>query len=177
MRSRSRNAGETDAAYDSWEKGWKLYRDQKANPTVATEDANWKKLYIVHKVLVRPQSSLTTKLRTGIIGLRTFLFRMKVLGTDFPTCECGAPKQDAQYILVCPGHAEGREGMMRKGGADTLQGLLKTPKGAKALTNWWMQRGLQEQYKLVREMIWEIENGGKVAAGIAGQSELTGQQQ
>ena len=68
--------------------------------------------------------------------------------------------------------------MMRQGGASTLQGLLTTPKkGAKALTNWWMQRGLQEQYALAREMIREIENDGRIAAEAAGQSELANQQE
>ena len=66
---------------------------------------------------------------------------------------------------------------MRQGGASTLQGLLTTPKGAKALTNWWMQRRLQEQYALAREMIWVIENDGRIAAEAAGQSELANQQE
>jgi len=147
----------TTAAEDQWETGWRMYKEGKRRQTTSTEDVNWRKLHIVHKVLVRPQSSLITQLRTGIIGLKAFLFRMKVPGVDSPECECGAPRQDAAHILECNNYEDGREQMFQSGGSRTLYTLLTTPRGAKALTNWWMQQGLQEQYKLAKDMIGELE--------------------
>ena len=40
-----------------------------------------------------------------------------------------------------------------------------------------MQRGLQEQYALAREMVGEIENDERIAAEAAGQPELASQQE
>ena len=148
----------TSAAEEQWEKGWKKYKEKKRHQTVATEDTNWRRLFIIHKVLVRPQSSLATQLRTGVIGLRHFLHRMRVPGIGSPECPCGAPKQDVQHILECEHHEAGRERMFGQGGSRDLHTLLTTPEGAKALTRWWMQQGLQEQYSLAREMINEMED-------------------
>ena len=106
----------TTATENQWEIGWRLYKQKKRHQTTATEDVNWRKLHIVHKVLVRPQSSLVTQLRTGIIGLRAFLYHMKVPASKHRNANAGPPdKTRPKYWNVMTTRTVGNRCSRREG--------------------------------------------------------------
>ena len=56
-----------------------------------------------HEGLTKAESSLLTQARTGAIGLRDFLFRVRVPGIPTPLCECGQGRETVEHLVVwCP---------------------------------------------------------------------------
>jgi len=56
--------------------------------------------------LTKVKSSLFTQLRTGVIGLNAFLFRMKVRDVNTLLCRCVGVLEIAVYIFLnCPEYA------------------------------------------------------------------------
>ena len=56
-----------------------------------------------HEGLTKAKSSLLTQARTGDIGLRDFLFKVKVPGVATPYCECGEGRETVEHLVVwCP---------------------------------------------------------------------------
>jgi hypothetical protein len=50
--------------------------------------------------LTKAQSSLLTQARTGVIGLRGFLFRAKVPGVNTPYYAYGQGKETVEHLVV-----------------------------------------------------------------------------
>ena len=87
----------------------------------------------------RAQSSLVVQLRTGKIGFRAFLHKMRVPGFDDPLCkECEEGKEmTVEHVLMeCPKWTTLREECFarafKRGISPTLEGLLDTRKGCLA---------------------------------------------
>ena len=56
-----------------------------------------------HEGLTKAQSSLLFQARTGDIGLRDYLFRVKVPEVNTPYCECGERRETVEHLVVwCP---------------------------------------------------------------------------
>jgi hypothetical protein len=53
-----------------------------------------------HEGLTKAQSSLLTQARTGDIGLRDFLFRIKVPKVPTPYYECGKGRETVEHLVV-----------------------------------------------------------------------------
>ena len=90
-----------DALQRAWKDRWsqeathrrQRYRAQnRALPTVQPAEYRPKIDYRAldrHEGLTKAESSLLTQARTGVIGLRDFLFRARVPEVPTPYCECG----------------------------------------------------------------------------------------
>ena len=52
----------------------------------------------IHAKLKKPQSSLLVQMRTGKIGLRSFLYSRKIVESE--QCECGHTSQTVRHILM-----------------------------------------------------------------------------
>ena len=56
-----------------------------------------------HEGLTKAQSSLLFQARTGDIGLRDYLFRVKVPEVNTPYCKCGERRETVEHLVVwCP---------------------------------------------------------------------------
>ncbi len=64
---------------------------------VLVPQPDWKGLKI-HTKLKKPQSSLLVQMRTGKIGLRSFLYSRKIVEDE--RCECGHSLQTVRHILM-----------------------------------------------------------------------------
>jgi len=53
-----------------------------------------------HEGLTKAYSSLLTQARTGDIGLRDYLFKVKATGVLTPYCECGEGRETVEHLVV-----------------------------------------------------------------------------
>ena len=82
-----------------WKEGSKPAVAQLADDDPTFVDKTLRK----HARLTKAESSLLVQARTGVIGLREFLFRRKVPGFNTPYCECGTGKETVELLVVwCP---------------------------------------------------------------------------
>jgi len=51
------------------------------------------KILKLHKDLTEAESSLRVQIRTGVIGLKEFMFRIGIRGVATPYCACGTGKE------------------------------------------------------------------------------------
>ena len=83
------------------------------------------------------------------------LYTCRVPGIETTSCECGWRKQDAKHILLfCPLFQESRQHLVRSSGTNDFRKMMKTPKGAKASTQWLIQTGLLGQFSLAQEQLY-----------------------
>src|SRR6202165_2241995 len=81
----------------SWEARWKrnyAARKQGARSSRVVQPADERpaftdKILKLHKNLTKAESSLLVQMRTGVIGLKAFLFRIGTRGVATPYCTCG----------------------------------------------------------------------------------------
>ena len=111
-----------DALQRAWKDRWsqeathrrQRYRAQnRALPTVQPAEYRPKIDYRAldrHEGLTKAESSLLTQARTGVIGLRDFLFRARVPEVPTPYCECGQGRETVEHLVVwCPQPPKPRE--------------------------------------------------------------------
>ena len=83
--------------------------------------------------LTKAENTMATLLRTGIIGLKDWLYWVGVLVGSL-RCECSWPRQTPKHvILACPLHTN-RKAMLLAAGIENYNTLLLTKKGLKAVT-------------------------------------------
>jgi len=101
----------TDAVVElAWQARWEDYRagPQRAiGGRMADEDPPTllftNKALKRHEGLTKAQSSLLAQARIGDIGLRDYLFRVKVLEVPTPYCACGQGREIVEHLVVwCP---------------------------------------------------------------------------
>ena len=158
----TRNRKEAGKAVKTWGKitrnrSWKEYQGtiSEERRTPAQEDDLKFRRKILHQGLAKAESSALTQMRTGKIGLAHFLYTCRVPGIETTSCECGWRKQDAKHILLfCPLFQESRQHLVRSSGTNDFRKMMKTPKGAKASTQWLIQTGLLGQFSLAQEQLY-----------------------
>jgi hypothetical protein len=110
-----------------------------------------------HKGLQRHESSLLTQLRTGKIGLRSFLFSRRVPGVTSPLCGCGqAPETAPHLALTCVDTTEDRLQLQTnlypmRTMRDFIRATLDKAE-AKQLVRWFLALGRLQEYRLAMEI-------------------------
>ena len=151
-----------------WKARWE--RQQEGRPVrLADEDPPdllfTDKALKKHDNLTKAQSSLLTQARTGAIGLRDFLFKVKVPGVATPYCECGEDKETVEHLVVrCPTPPtqrtwEAREIRSHRDLRLVLRGIGdRNARLARKVLSWLMDTGRLLEYCLARRL--ELETGG-----------------
>lgn len=152
-----------------WEARWLASQEGKAASRPADDYSNPEALFTDlalqrHEGLTKAQSSLFTQMRTGAIGLRSFLFQMGVREVVSPYCGCGEWEQTVEHLVVwCreppkPRTWPEREIRSRKDLYWMLQGIgRKAARLARRAIGWLMDSGLLQEYSLARRL--ELEAG------------------
>lgn len=132
-----------------------LYSLSFSSADLASDDD---KLLSLRTGLSAAQATISTLVRTGKIGLKSFLFKANAPGIESPACECGWRREDAKHvILFCPRWQVGRRKMLRDAGTNDFLTLASTNKGLRAMTKWFIARGILGQFSLARLQAFEIE--------------------
>ena len=101
----------TDAVVElAWQARWEDHRAGLQRATgrrMADEDPptllSTNKALARHEGLTKAQSSLLAQARIGDIGLRDYLFRVKVPEVPTPYCACGQGRETVEHLVVwCP---------------------------------------------------------------------------
>jgi len=85
--------------------------------------------------LTKAENTMATLLRTGIIGLKDWLYWVGVL-VGSPRCECGWPRQTPKHVILLYPLRTNREAMLLVAGTENYNTLLLIQKGLKAVTQW-----------------------------------------
>lgn len=130
---------------------WKaasFYQDKEGG-----ERMNLKKTpSLIHKTLKRAQSSIATQIRSGHVGLNSYLYRRQVPGIESPRCQCGYQSQNVKHMIMqCPRWAEGRAEIWRKAKIRSFQAMMDNPEDVKRITQWILDKGWMEQFRLTEE--------------------------
>ena len=108
----------------------------------------------LHANLPKPQSSLLTQIRTGKIGLASFLHTCWVPSFESLACPYGWYQETARHIVLdCPRfHSEQRQ--LRQAVATTdFQQLTSNPQATAALTAWFLRLDLLPQFAWAWEQL------------------------
>ncbi|EAQ84918.1 predicted protein [Chaetomium globosum CBS 148.51] len=89
-----------------------------------------------HEGLTKAQSSLLSQARIGDIGLRDYLFRVKVPEVRTPYCECGRGRETVEHLV----------------GARSRRFVRK-------VLGWLMDSGRLLEYRLARRLELETVDG------------------
>ncbi|KHJ32033.1 hypothetical protein EV44_g3928 [Erysiphe necator] len=118
--------------------------------------------YELHRNLSRAQSSIATQVRSEHIGLNSYLYRRKVPGVETPTYWCGYRSQNVKHmIMACPRWAKGRSEILRKAENRFFKAMINNPKGMARITQWILNEGKLEQFRLVGAIETVIKQRGE----------------
>jgi len=123
----------------------------------------------IHEGLKKAESSILTQIRTGRIGLASFLNRAKV--PDFPTpmCQCGRAEETASHIIAfCPRFITQRDSLTSppQGRLD-IRTLVDTPEGAKRVGRWFLKLQILPQFRLAEELMREEERKERLTGWVS----------
>ena len=98
-------------------------------------------------------------LRTGRIGLRHFLKKVRVPGYESDQCRCGTGKETPRHVLLdCLDEEEHREFLRESQGRRLdFNTLLNTNKGAQAASRWMIKTGRIAQFQLAGQFLYDEE--------------------
>ena len=82
--------------YECWKTSWNNEVRGKDLRILVPQPS--KKDLMIHTKLKKPQSSLLVQMRTGKIGLRSFLYTRKIVEDE--RCECGHTSQTVRHVLM-----------------------------------------------------------------------------
>jgi exonuclease III len=104
--------------------------------------------------LTKAQSSLLTQARTGIIGLRSFLFRRKVPDVVTPFCSCGAGEETFEHLVFGCLQTEGQWTTATDWPQtqEELQIHLDDGTRAEKILSWALRLGRLNEYRLAVEL-------------------------
>ena len=141
---------------EHWKEIWKTSKSGTHSRKITAEPTP--KTLQLHSNLPKPKSAIGTQLRTGKIGLGSFLFGRKVPGVDTPNCSCDQGIQDVRHVLfTCPRWVEERWeafGTMRH---RNLEEALGEKESFIAAIDFILATGLLGQFRRAREMLIERE--------------------
>jgi len=109
----------------------------------------------IHAGLRKAESSILTQIRTGRMGLASFLNRAKLL--DFPSsnCQCGQAKETAaQIIAYCSRFAEQRRILTNPLTCrQDVKALVSSAAGEKSLVRWFLRLRILPQFLFAEELL------------------------
>jgi hypothetical protein len=161
--------GKTDdtgeVAEKAWKERWLRERDGRATTRPADDFDHQRKTMFRRETLTRHEglnkakSSLLVQIRTGAIGLRSFLFERRVPGVTTPYCECGEGRETAEHLVMwclAPPLARTWRRAEIRTRRDFYSVLQNTSPSAARLTgrilSWLMDSGRLEMYSLARKL-------------------------
>jgi hypothetical protein len=113
--------------------------------------------------LIKAQSSLLVQVRTGVIGLRDFLFKQNV-PISTPYCSCGEGRETVEHLVIwCPILPKPRTWPTREIRTHRDLSLVLQGEGSrnlrllKKVLGWLMDSGRLVEYKLARRLELETE--------------------
>ena len=135
---------------DHWREKWERAADGKTTLAWQTPwEVDGQRLY---QGLRKEEATLAFLLRSEIIGLRDWLYRVKVPGYDSPQCTCGWERQTVKHVVTqCPDISH-REEMFLQSKSSNFRTILSTKKGLQAVTRWLIKYGKIEQFKVAGEL-------------------------
>jgi hypothetical protein len=131
---------------------------------ISTADSEFSKIggseYIgVHKGLLKHESSVLIQLRTGKIGLNSFLHRRRVPDVQSPLCSCGlAPETPCHIAVDCPLTATARDGLAVSLAPRALRShrdfaaVLADPDRAQTIARWFLKLNRLKEFRLAVEI-------------------------
>ena len=119
-----------------------------------------------HEGLTKAQSTLLSQARIGDIGLRDYLFRVKVPEVYTPYCECGEGRETVEHLVVwCPNPPlqrpwDRREIRSHRDLQTVLQGVgARSARLVRKVLGWLMDSGRLLEYSLARRLQLETVGG------------------
>ncbi len=104
--------------------------------------------------LTKAENTMATLLRTGVIGLKDWLYWVGVLVNSL-RYKCGWPRQTPKHVILsCPLRTN-REAMLLAAGTENYNTLLLTQKGLKAVTQWLISQNVLDQFRVAKEIAVE----------------------
>jgi len=156
----------------SWEARWKrnyAARKQGARSSRVVQPADERPIFAdkilkLHKNLTKAESSLLVQMRTGVIGLKAFLFRIGTRGVATPYCACGTGKETVEHLVIwCPSPLGPRPWITA--GIRSKRDLHKALHGgengndmlqARAIVGWLLGSGILPEYRLAAKLQLEL---------------------
>ena len=141
-----------------WRGAWES-KVQKLTQAKGTQAIAWSTPWGVNtqrlrEGLTKAESTMATLLRTGVIGLKDWLYWVGV-PVGSPRCECGWPRQTLKYVILLYPLRTNQEAMLSVAGTENYNTLLSTQKGLKAVTQWLISQNVLDQFRVVKEMVME----------------------
>jgi len=163
----------TDQALElSWKARWhqtytstrRQLRGSTAPPPADEQPLFSDKVLRLHEGLTKAQSSLLVQARTGAIGLRDFLFKVKARRVPTPYCGCGTGRETVEHLVVwCPNPPKPRtwntsEIRSRRDLNKVLHGGNKGNKLhlVRAVICWLLGSGRLPEYRLAAKLQLEV---------------------
>ena len=163
----------TDQALElSWKARWhqtytstrRQLRGSTAPPPADEQPLFSDKVLRLHEGLTKAQSSLLVQARTGAIGLRDFLFKVKARRVPTPYCGCGTGRETVEHLVVwCPNPPKPRtwntsEIRSRRDLNKVLHGGNKGNKLhlVRAVICWLLGSGRLPEYRLAAKLQREV---------------------
>ncbi|EAQ83068.1 hypothetical protein CHGG_10886 [Chaetomium globosum CBS 148.51] len=162
----------------AWQARWEQQRASQQSTTrqrvlnrrIADEDPPallfTDKALMRHEGLTKAQSSLLSQARIGDIGLRDYLFRVKVPEVRTPYCECGRGRETVEHLVVwCPDPPlqrpwDGREIRSHRDPQTVLRGVgARSRRFVRKVLGWLMDSGRLLEYSLARRLELETVDG------------------
>jgi hypothetical protein len=119
-----------------------------------------------HEGLTKAKSSLLTQARTGVIGLRRFLFERRVPGVPTPLCRCGQAQETVAHLVLRCEDRELAMGRPELRDRHDLMEALGNRSGAAQIVTWLMGLGRLREYRLAMELEpRDVEEGAEKDEG------------
>src|SRR5689334_18350296 len=118
-----------------------------------------------HDGLTKAQSSLLAQARIGDIGLRDYLFRVKVPQVPTPYCACGQGRETVEHLVVwCPDPPlqrpwEQRQIRSHRDLQTVFRGVPGNIRLVRQVLRWLMDSGRLLEYRLARRLDLEMVEG------------------
>jgi hypothetical protein len=117
-----------------------------------------------HEGLTKAQSTLLSQARIGDIGLRDYLFKVKVPEVRTPYCECGEGRETVEHLVVWCSNPplqrpwDHREIRSHRDLQTVLRGVgARSVRLVRKVLGWLMDSGRLLEYRLARRL--ELETG------------------
>ena len=130
----------------AWERQWD--QAQHGRTSYHIQKIPDAKVLAKYQGLLRPYCLALVQMRTGEIGLQSYLNRIGA--TPTARCSCGEGPQTVQHVLLaCPLYANLREVMFKDGRQDDLKRILGEPALAKKAAEYMIDTGILPQFRWI----------------------------